>query len=162
LNEKIQTKVFDYLELKGVTDFLGVPDSTMKYFIKQGLKKRKILITTREEEAIGIAAGISLSKGYPLVFMQNAGFANSLSTITSLIQLYEIPMILLIGWRGYLKNDAPEHTKIGQIQPKLIKALGIKSKILDEKSWKDTCNWAIKELKNKKLICLIIKREFID
>jgi len=162
LNEKIQTKVFDHLELNGITDFLGVPDSTMKYFIKQGLKKGKILISTREEEALGIATGISLSKGLPLVFMQNAGFANSLSTITSLIQLYEIPMILLIGWRGYLKNDAPEHKKIGQIQPKLINMLGIKSKILYEKSWKGTCNWAIKELKNKKLVCLIIKRDFID
>ena len=162
MNKKIQTQLFDYLERNGITDFLGVPDSTMKYFIEQGLKKEKILITTREEEALGIATGISLSKGFPLVFMQNAGFANSLSAITSLIQLYEIPMILLIGWRGYLKNDAPEHEKIGQIQPKLIKSLGIEAKILDDKSWKETCDWAIKELKNEKMPCLIIKREFID
>ena len=49
--------------------------------------------------------------------MQNAGFANSLSTITSLVQLYRIPMIFLIGWRGFLSNDAPEHKKTGEIQP---------------------------------------------
>ena len=64
--------------------------------------------------------------------MQNAGFANSLSTITSLVQLYEIPIIFLIGWRGYLSNDAPEHTKIGKIQPELIKILGFISKIVTE------------------------------
>ena len=34
-----------------------------------------------------------------------------LSTITSLIQLYQFPLIFLIGWRGYKKNDAPEHDK---------------------------------------------------
>ena len=113
--------MFDLLLRNGVENFIGVPDSTMKHFISQGLKKKKILITTREEEAIGIAAGMSLSKQCSLVFMQNAGFANSISTITSLVQLYEFPIIFLIGWRGYLKNDAPEHYKIGRIQPDLIK-----------------------------------------
>ena len=157
-----QKKIFDYLIKNNVQNFIGVPDSTLKYFIGQGLKKNKILITTREEEAIGIATGMALSQNPSLVFMQNAGFANSISTITSLVQLYEIPLIFLIGWRGYLKNDAPEHEKIGQIQPKLIKDLGLNSRILDEKNWKKSCIWAINELKKGKLVALIIKREFID
>ena len=113
MNEIVQKKVFNYLLKNKVQNFIGVPDSTMKHFIDQGFKKNKILITTKEEEAIGIAVGMSMSRSNSLVFMQNAGFANSLSTITSLIQLYKIPMIFLIGWRGFLKNDAPEHTKIG-------------------------------------------------
>ena len=104
-----QKKIFDYLIKNKIQNFVGVPDSTLKYFIEQGIKKNKILITTREEEAIGISVGMTLSQSPSLVFMQNAGFANSISTITSLIQLYEIPLIFLIGWRGYLKNDAPEH-----------------------------------------------------
>jgi sulfopyruvate decarboxylase TPP-binding subunit len=134
----------------------------MKHFIDQGLKKNKILITTKEEEAIGIAAGMSLSKSSSLVFMQNAGFANSLSTITSLVQLYQIPMIFLIGWRGFLKNDAPEHAKIGKIQPKLLKTLSLQSKILNEKNWKPTCDWALKLIKEQKPCALILKRDFID
>ena len=75
------------------------------------LKIKKIIIANREEEAIGIAAGMTLSKTNSLVFMQNAGFANSLGTIASLIDLYKIPIIFIIGWRGFLKNDAPEHEK---------------------------------------------------
>ena len=136
MKEIIQRKIFNYLLKNKIQNFIGVPDSTMKHFIDQGLKKNKILITTKEEEAIGIAAGMSLSKSNSLVFMQNAGFANSLSTITSLIQLYQIPMIFLIGWRGFLKNDAPEHTKIGMIQPKLLQALSLQSRIIDGKKWK--------------------------
>ncbi len=162
MKEIIQRKIFNYLLKNKIQNFIGVPDSTMKHFIDQGLKKNKILITTKEEEAIGIASGISMSGKNSLVFMQNAGFANSLSTITSLVQLYEIPMILLIGWRGYLKNDAPEHEKIGKIQPKLIKDLGLNSRILDEENWKKSCIWAINELKKGKLVALIIKRDFID
>jgi len=158
----IQKKVFNYLLKNGVKNFIGVPDSTMKYFIDEGFKKNKILITTREEEAIGIAAGMSMSRSNSLVFMQNAGFANSISTITSLVQLYEIPMIFLIGWRGFLKNDAPEHAKIGKIQPKILQALSLQSKVLNEKNWKTSSDWALKLIKRGKPCALILIRDFID
>ena len=145
----------------------------MKYFIDQGLKRNKILIATREEEAIGIAAGMSLhfektgkmiskSQSNSLVFMQNAGFANSMSTITSLVQLYKIPLIFLIGWRGYLPKDAPEHTKIGKIQPELIKILGLQSRVVTEKNWKSVCEWALRKNEKKNPCALIVRREFLD
>jgi len=162
LKELTQKQIFDYLFNNGIENFVGVPDSTMKYFIERGFKKNKILITTKEEESIGIAAGMSMSASNSLVFMQNAGFANSLSTITSLVQLYQIPIIFLIGWRGFLKNDAPEHTKIGMIQPKLLQALSLQSRIINEKNWKASCDWALKLIKEKKPCALILKRDFID
>ena len=162
MKELTQKQIFNYLFNNGIENFIGVPDSTMKYFIEHGFKKNKILITTREEEAIGIAVGMSLSQSNSLVFMQNAGFANSLSTITSLVQLYKIPIIFLIGWRGFLKNDAPEHTKIGKIQPKLLQTLSLQSKIINEKNWKASCNWALKLIKEKKPCALILKRDFVD
>ena len=162
MKETYQREIFDYLIKNKIKNFVGVPDSTMKYFIEQGLKHKKVLITTREDEAIGIAAGFALSKSNSLVFMQNAGFANSISTITSLIQLYEIPLIFLIGWRGFLSNDAPEHVKIGKIQPKLLNALSLENRILSEKNWKKNCDWAISKIKKNIPCVLIIKREFLD
>ena len=154
--------MFDLLLHMEIKNFIGVPDSTMKHFISQGLKKKRILVATREDEAIGIAAGMSLSKQNSLVFMQNAGFANSISTITSLIQLYEFPIIYLIGWRGYLKSDAPEHYKIGKIQPDLIKALQLPAKIISDENWEKNCSWAIKKIKTNQSCILVIKREFYD
>ena len=35
MNEKIQRKLFGYLQKKGVDNFIGVPDSTMKFFIEE-------------------------------------------------------------------------------------------------------------------------------
>ena len=160
--KNFQSNIFNFLLKNGVENFIGVPDSTLKKFIQEGLTKKKIIISTREEEAIGIAVGMSLSKSKSLVFMQNAGFANSLSTITSLVQLYDIPIIFLIGWRGYLSNDAPEHKKIGKIQPQLIKNLGLISKIVNESNWKDSCLWALNQNKKNLTCALIIRREFVD
>tara|TARA_B110000263_G_scaffold48776_1_gene40560 strand:+ start:521 stop:1009 length:489 start_codon:yes stop_codon:yes gene_type:complete len=162
LNEKLQREVFNYLQKKHIKNFIGVPDSTLKFFIDEGLKQKKIIIANREEEAIGIATGMILSKSPSLVFMQNAGFANSLSTITSLVQLYEIPMLFLIGWRGYLHNDAPEHEKIGKIQPELLDSLDLKNRILTEKTWKKNCDWALSKIKKDKSVALIIRRDFLD
>ena len=162
MKERRQREIFDYLIKNKIKNFVGVPDSTMKYFIDQGLKCKKVLLTTREDEAIGIAAGFALSKSNSLVFMQNAGFANSISTITSLIQLYEIPLIFLIGWRGFLSDDAPEHVKIGKIQPRLLNTLSLENRILSEKNWKKNCGWAISKIKKNIPCVLIIKREFLD
>ena len=162
MKETYQREIFDYFIKNKIKNFVGVPDSTMKYFIDQGLKCKKVLLTTREDEAIGIAAGFALSKSNSLVFMQNAGFANSISTITSLVQLYEIPLVFFIGWRGYLKKDAPEHMKIGKIQPNLLKILDLPSKIITDKNWKVSCNWALKKLANHESSALIIRRLFCD
>ncbi len=160
MKEIIQRNVFDYLLKNKIYNFVGVPDSTMKYFIDQGFKKNKILITTREDEAIGIAVGMSLSKSHSLVFMQNAGLANSISTITSLVQLYQTPIIFLVGWRGYLQNDAPEHVKIGEIQSSILKLIGLKSKIVKDDNWKSCCKWALKQISSGSSCCLVIQRLF--
>ena len=162
MNEKVQRKIFHYLKKNKIENFIGVPDSTLKHFIDECQKNNRIIISTREEEAIGIATGMTLSKSPSLVFMQNAGFANSISTITSLVQLYEIPLIFLIGWRGYLSNDAPEHLKIGKIQSDLLKIIGLKSKIITEKNWKISCDWALRQIKEKKPCALVIRRIFHD
>ena len=162
MNEKTQREIFHYLKKKKIKNFIGVPDSTLKHFIDECLKNNNIIITTREEEAIGIATGMTPSKSNSLVFMQNAGFANSISTITSLVELYEIPLIFLIGWRGYLPDDAPEHLKIGKIQPELLKIIGLKSQILTEKNWQVKCDWALKQIKEKKPCALVIRRMFHD
>ena len=87
MKEIFQRNFFNYLNKNKIDYFVGVPDSTMKYFIDEGLKKNKIIVATREEEAIGIATGTTLSGSKSLVFMQNAGFANSISTIASLVKL---------------------------------------------------------------------------
>jgi len=90
--------------------------------------------------------------------MQNAGFANSLSSITSLVQLYKIPIIFVLGWRGFLKSDAPEHIQIGKIQPNLIKLIGLESRIVNDQNWKKNCDWALKKIKQNIPCVLIMKR----
>ena len=154
--------MFRYLRKKRIENFVGVPDSTLKFFIDEGLGDKNVIITTREEEAIGMATGMSLSGSWSLVFMQNAGFANSISAITSLVQMYDIPVLFLIGWRGYLHDDAPEHEKIGRIQPDLLKLIELESRITTEEDWKERCDWALSKIRSGRSCALVVRRMFHD
>ena len=157
-----QKLLCNFLLDNGIQNFVGVPDSTLKYFIAQGLKKKKNIITTREEEAIGIGTGMVLSNSPTVVYMQNAGFANSISTITSLVQLYKIPLLFIIGWRGYLKNDAPEHELVGKIQPKLLKLINLESKVITDSNWKNNAKWALKKIEKQNPCALIVRRMKVE
>ena len=67
----------------------------------------------------------------------------------------------MIGWRGYLKNDAPEHSKIGKIQPKLLKLIGLESRIINDKNWEKNCDWALNKIKQN-IPCVLIIRRIAD
>ena len=153
-----QKQMCDFLLNNGIENLVGVPDSTLKHFIAEGLELKKNIIATREEEAIGIGTGMTLSNSPTIIYMQNAGFANSISTITSLVKLYKIPLLFIIGWRGYLKNDAPEHELVGKIQPKLLKLINLESRVVTDENWKNNSMWALKKIQRQIPCALIVRR----
>lgn len=167
LNERIMSKqhkdfqqhIFYYFMEHNIHDFVGVPDSTLKSFIGEGLKNEKVIIATNERESIGIATGISLSKRHCLVFMQNSGLADSIGAILSLIKLYKIPLIFLVGWRGYNSKDAPEHLEVGKNMETILKILHIPYRVVDDKNWHNCCKWSIKRIYNDKISILVIKND---
>lgn len=128
----------DYLEKKGVNFFVGVPDSLLKDFtscVSETLDVSKYLITANEGNAIAVASGYSLGTGeIPAVFMQNSGLGNCINPLTSLTnkEVYSIPMILLIGWRGDPdQKDEPQHILPGQILKRQLDLLNIPNFVID-------------------------------
>ncbi len=83
---------------------------------------------------MALAAGQYLACRRPgLVYMQNSGLGNAINPLVSLADplVYNIPMLLLIGWRGKPQvPDEPQHIKQGLITLPLLKTLGIEYKIM--------------------------------
>ena len=67
-----------------------------------------------------MAAGAYMAGKIPAVLMQNSGLGTSLNTLISLNMIYRQPCILLISWRGFQGNDAPEHLVMGETMLPLL------------------------------------------
>lgn len=136
----IDPKFFvDTLGSYGIVFFAGVPDSLLKNmcaYISDNLDDRHNIITANEGGAIGLAAGYHLATGkIGCVYMQNSGEGNIINPLASLTDkdVYGIPVLLLIGWRGRPGvHDEPQHVKQGKVTVSLLETMGIGYTILSK------------------------------
>lgn len=122
----------------GMVFYTGVPDSLLKQFcacLTDTLPSEQHIIAANEGGAIGLAAGHYLATGrIPVVYMQNSGEGNAVNPLASLTdnEVYGIPVLLLIGWRGKPGvHDEPQHVKQGKITLPLLDVLGIRYAVLN-------------------------------
>lgn len=121
-----------HLSNLGVDTFVGVPDSLLSEFIEaidSNAPPERNVIAPNEGSAVGIAMGHYLASGkVALVYMQNSGLGNAHNPIVSLgsPEIYGIPMMLVIGWRGEPgRADEPQHLLQGAITKNHLKLLGV-------------------------------------
>jgi len=165
----ISPKLFyEFLKKQGISFFAGVPDSLLKEFcayVEAVTPISSHVIAANEGTAIGIATGHYLATGnLPMVYFQNSGLGNTINPLLSLAdkEVYSIPLILLIGWRGEpgLK-DEPQHIKQGRVTPDILNSIDIPFKIITEDFIKSSLNvqWAIeKALNTNSPVALLVKK----
>lgn len=129
----------DTLGNHGINFFAGVPDSLLKNicaYIADTLDDKHNIITANEGAAVALAAGYHLATGkVGCVYMQNSGEGNAVNPLASLTdkEVYHIPVLLLIGWRGRPGiHDEPQHEKQGKITTGLLNVLGINYEVLNK------------------------------
>ena len=130
--EEFRKKIIEY----GSDYICGVPDSLLKMFTSEiNNYFSKHTITANEGNAIAVATGYYLAtKKIGVVYMQNSGLGNCINPLISLADesVYQVPMLLIIGWRGEPGiKDEPQHKKQGLLTIPLIETLEIPYKILE-------------------------------
>jgi phosphonopyruvate decarboxylase len=131
--------LLDECRKAGIDFYAGVPDSFLKglcdeLFDRFGTDGPSHVVAHNEGGAIGLCAGHYLATGKPaLCYMQNSGLGNTVNPLTSLTdpQVYAIPCLLVVGWRGEPGvKDEPQHMKQGKVTISLFETLGIPTEIL--------------------------------
>ncbi|MDQ2069902.1 phosphonopyruvate decarboxylase [Natronospira bacteriovora] len=124
--------VYASIRDQGIRFFTGVPDSLLKDFcayVTDHAADEDHVITANEGNAVSLAAGHFLGTGEPaLVYMQNSGIGNAVNPLLSLAdpEVYGVPMLLMIGWRGEPGvKDEPQHVKQGRVMTELMDAMEI-------------------------------------
>ena len=165
----IRTEFFiEKLKENGIDCFAGVPDSLLKNvcaYITDHFDAQHNIITANEGAALGLAAGHYLATGKPAcVYMQNSGEGNIINPLASLTdkEVYNIPVLLLIGWRGRPGvHDEPQHVKQGKVTTGLLDVMGINYDILskDEDQAGLQIEKAAQALKNNDVYALVIEKD---
>lgn len=162
----IQPKAFiKALAQGGVDFFAGVPDSLLKNlcaYITDNVSREKNIIAANEGNAVGLAAGYHLATGkVGCVYMQNSGEGNIVNPLLSLVDedVYHIPMLLIIGWRGEPGvHDEPQHKKQGKVTLSLLETMGVPYAVLDEK-WEQQVQAAVKTIRETNGVYALIVRK---
>ena len=106
-------KIIDELKKWDVTHVIGLPDNgSAKLYEKLGGEPEiDVISVTREGEAFAIASGLYVGGKQPVVLIQNTGFLESGDAIRGTAVNMEIPLVTLIGYRGYqsLRPESPLH-----------------------------------------------------
>lgn len=127
------------LQREGIEFYAGVPDSLLKNvcaYITDHFDSKHNIIAANEGGAVALAAGYHLATGnVGCVYMQNSGEGNAVNPLASLTdrEVYHIPLLLLIGWRGRPGvHDEPQHVKQGKVTTGLLNVMGINYEVLSK------------------------------
>jgi len=157
------------LSNNGITFFTGVPDSLLKSFCAYITDNQpgNHIIAANEGGAVGLAAGHHLATGKTaLVYMQNSGQGNAINPLASLADpdVYSIPMILLVGWRGEPGvHDEPQHVKQGKITIPLFETMGIPTSVIPDEGWEAVVeNAARKSVSENRPVALIVRKGLFE
>lgn len=147
-----QKRVFEILSNNGVNFFTGVPDSYLNGFCNYALNNcgDRNIIAANEGNAVGIASGhYFATEEIPLVYLQNSGLGITINPLVSLAdkEIYAVPMLLLVGWRGQGDSEPnhPQHKLQGEITPGTFDLLHIPYTVLedDEDGFEETIKKAV-------------------
>lgn len=159
------------LKANGIDCFAGVPDSLLKNicaYITDNCDAQHNIITANEGAAVGLAAGHYLATGKPAcVYMQNSGEGNIINPLASLTdpEVYNIPVLLLIGWRGKPgAHDEPQHVKQGKVTTGLLNTMGINFDVLskDEDKAEKQIIKAVEALSRNEVYAIVIEKDTFE
>ena len=113
----------------GITDIVYVPDNPLAHVLRalERCPAVQTILATREEEGMGIAAGLYLGGRRPAVMMQSSGLGNAVNALASLVVPYQIPIPILISMRGETGEWNAVQVPMGRAARSILGALGIQT-----------------------------------
>jgi sulfopyruvate decarboxylase subunit alpha len=154
---------WDILKGEGVSFFSGVPCSLLEGVIRVGLADPLVtyIPAVREDVALGIASAAHLVGRRGGILLQNSGLGNVVNPLTSFNLIYRIPVMMVVSWRGYGGQDAPEHLIMGEKTLDLLQTLGIPYTVLEADTLEENLRWAVSTMEQQQVPVAVILRQAI-
>ncbi len=144
------------LKAQGIRSGAGVPCSYFKPLVNYMGADPELdyLPAASEGEAVAIAAGM-VTAGLPaFCLMQNSGLGNAVNPLTSLVYVYQMPLVVLVSQRGQPgRPDEPQHELMGQVTKELSELCGLRTHLLEPESFAAELEAAVADQAAASWIC---------
>jgi phosphonopyruvate decarboxylase len=154
--------VVEELRKCGVTHVVWLPDSETNFMYKtlQEMPDLTLVPVCREGEAMAICAGLIMGGKNPVTLIQNTGFFESGDSIRGICLGLKLPLLLIIGYRGFQK-DVPMTDSAGICLEPVLSAYGIPYHIIEKDSHLPLISQAFRESQaNSRTIAVLIAKEY--
>jgi sulfopyruvate decarboxylase alpha subunit len=112
----------------GCREVVYVPDNPLSHILAAFERDHPVVratLATREEEAVGIAAGLYLGGAKPALLMQSSGLGNTLNAVGSLLIAFQIPVVMVVSMRGDPGEWNAAQVPMGRAVRRVLDALGV-------------------------------------
>ena len=146
----------------GYTLASGVPCSSLSplHNFLQAADRFTYVAAPNEGQAVAVAAGAVMAGARALVLMQNSGLGNAVNPLTSLVETFRLPLVLITSWRGQPgRPDEPQHARMGVATHALLDAINIPHVTLDsehEKGMQQLSDWAVDRAERERRCAAIV------
>lgn len=119
-------------------DLVGyVPSVSVAPVITALGSPERVFPLSREEEAMGVLGALPLTGRFGAVVMQDNGFGNALTALTTFNAAYHLPLLIVANTRGGLgEYNSMIHTFCQHV-PALLDRLGLRVFTLDRRTTPD-------------------------
>jgi sulfopyruvate decarboxylase TPP-binding subunit len=107
------------MKKQGVTHVVWLPDSETNwlYLLMQAEPSITLVAVPREGLAASIAAGLHAGGAKPLILIQNTGLMESGDSIRGWLLGLDIPVVLMVGLRGWTRHGVTTDTAATFTEP---------------------------------------------
>src|SRR2546429_1132412 len=104
--------VLEEMKKNGVTHVVWLPDSETNwlYLLMQAEPSLRLVPVSREGLAFSMAAGVSIGGKIPIILIQNTGLMESGDSLRGSGLGLNIPMVLMVGYRGWTRHGITQDT----------------------------------------------------
>jgi sulfopyruvate decarboxylase TPP-binding subunit len=118
--------ILNQLQECDVTHIVWLPDSETGYMYKAMMDSPITVVPVcREGESMAIAAGLVMGGKRPVVLIQSTGFFESGDSIRGLCLDLHLPILLMLGYRGYAGPGLPAQDSAARFLEPILDAWGI-------------------------------------
>ncbi len=153
----IEEEVIRTLRKVKITHVLHLPCERIRLLLKRFTEEFRTVPLSREEEGVGISAGLYMAGEKPVMVVQSSGFGNMINALMSLTRTYSFPLPILISWRGVYGERISAQKPLGEKIRNLLSTLDIPFTVFDGRNVSDLENTVASAYEEQMITAVLLR-----